>query len=232
MFDILSILGGTMKLLIVEDNFELANSYRNLLTNQNIVCDIAVNGNEALTKLSTIAYDLMLLDINLPDMYGTDVLRNLKSKNESVGVIMVTAQIDDKLIVESLNRGADDYLTKPVNQHELIARVHALHRRLNTNKQSVLELDNLVVDYPKNIITCNGNPLKLTNKEYLILTKLCELHPGYASSQELLNAVFDEYVTESSSLRVHIYNIKRKLKTEGIGIESSKGQGYRLCFQV
>ncbi len=219
-----------MKIIIVEDNFELANTYRQVLENENFVCDIATTGNEAIACLEANKYDIMLLDINLPDMLGSSILEQIPKKK--MGVIMVTARIDDRSIVNSLNSGADDYITKPVNHVQLVARIKALYRRMHLKSEEQLIIENLRLDYQKAVFYIDDQIINLTNKEFLILNKICQQYPGYVSSEELMNAVFDQYASESTSLRVHVHNLKRKLSEYNITINSNKGRGYVLCFQV
>lgn len=219
-----------MKVLIVEDQFEIADSYRRALGDANIVSDIAGTGAEAINKFKQGNYDVVLLDINLPDMSGISILEQIRGEQSTVGIIMITARTEDELIVSSLGLGADDYLQKPVKYTELVARINSVFRRYNLQTAVNKEVGNLEVDYSRNLIYINQEEVRFTNKEYLLISKLVNDYPGYCSTDTLTNAIYDEYVTESSAIRVHVYNLKRKLEKYQIIIENNKVRGYRLCF--
>lgn len=219
-----------MKILIVEDNFEIADAYRSELKKSNIICDIALNYSEGLTKVETGIYDIALLDINLPDKSGVELLNTIRLKQISIGIIMITARTEEELLIDSLDNGADDYLQKPVRYNELVSRVNAVYRRLQTRTTSNLKIENIEIDYARNIIMIDNQIVKMTNKEFLLTSKLCELYPGYCSTEQLNSALYDEYEISSATVRVHIYNLKKKLSQHQITIENSKNMGYLLCF--
>ncbi|WOO87987.1 response regulator transcription factor [Mollicutes bacterium LVI A0039] len=220
-----------MKILIVEDNFEIANAYREELKKHNMISDIAMNYEQGLKKINSNQYDVALLDINLPDKSGIELLNTVRMNQVPIGIIMVTARTEEQLIVSSLDDGADDYLQKPVRYNELISRVKAVHRRMQSRNTSNLSLESIEIDYSKNIVMVDNQILKMTSKEYLIMTKLCEHYPGYCTTEQLNGAISDEYEISSASIRVHIYNLKKKLQDHQITINNSKNLGYILCFQ-
>lgn len=219
-----------MKILIVEDNFELANSYRNELKKHNMISDIALNYTQGLSKIKTGVYDIALLDINLPDKSGIDLLNSIRDAKIAVGIIMITARMEEELLVNSLDNGADDYLQKPVRYNELISRVNAVYRRMQTRNTSNLCVKNIEVDYARSLIAIDGQIVRMTNKEFMITSKLCETFPGYCSTENLNSAIYDEFEISSATVRVHIYNLKKKLIKSNINIENSKNLGYILCF--
>lgn len=220
-----------MKILIVEDNFELANSYRSELKKHNMVCDIAQNYEQGLSKAKTGVYDIALLDINLPDRSGVELLNSIRINKLPIGIIMITARTEEELLVNSLDNGADDYLQKPVRYSELVSRVNAVYRRIQTRNTSNLVINNIEVDYARSLIAIDGEIVRMTNKEFMITSKLCETYPGYCSTEALNSAIYDEYEISSATVRVHIYNLKKKLANANISIENSKNLGYILCFQ-
>lgn len=221
-----------MKVLIIEDQFEIADMYRKTLNEQNIICDISQNAQNGLSKLQNSKYDLLLLDMNLPDMFGTKVLKELKKTQSTIGIIIITASNENNLLIESLNNGADDYLTKPINLNELIARVNAVYRRYNTISFDEIQIENISINPQKQLVLINDTELNLTQKEYLLFFKLVENYPGYIDKQNLISAIYDEYyVEDSSAIRVHIYNLKRKLKAFDISIINEKNKGYKLCLK-
>ncbi len=222
-----------MKVLIVEDNFELANIYRAVLNKNNIIADIALDLKQ-LAKKELKQYDLVLLDVNLPDGDGISALKKIRKNNRKISVIMISARNESDVVIAGLNAGADDYLRKPVDFDELIARINMVYRRKNVEQPEQFIYENLILDFDKQILTIDEQIINLTKKQYLIFAKLARSYPGFVSSDELLKAVYDEYVSESSSsLRVHVYNLKKKLANYNYDeiIVSEKSKGYSLCFQ-
>ncbi len=219
-----------MKILIVEDIFEIASSYREELSQHNMICDIAMNIKEAKNKLQSNEYDIALLDINLPDGSGVDLLNSIRKNGQNIGIIMITARTEDELLVQSLDDGADDYLQKPIKYYELISRVNAVYRRMQSRVTSNIKLENMEIDFSNSIITIDSTPVKMTKKEFLIVEKLCRTYPGYASTEQINASITDEYDVSSASIRVHIYNLKKKLEPYNISLENTKNLGYRLCF--
>lgn len=219
-----------MKVLIIEDQFEIADSYRKILNEANIINDIALDAECGLQKIHANDYDVVLLDINLPAMSGAELLTLLRQEQRDLGIIMITARTEDELMVSSLNEGADDYLQKPVKYNELVARIHAVYRRMQSRASSDLVVENLRINFSSNIVELDGVVCDVTNKEFLILAKLAKEYPGYVSTEAITKTIYDEYVYDSSAIRVHIYNLKKKIKFANIQIENNKNRGYKLCF--
>lgn len=219
-----------MKVLIIEDQFEIADSYRKILNEANIINDIALDAESGLQKIHANDYDVVLLDINLPAMSGAELLTLLRQEQRDLGIIMITARTEDELMVSSLNEGADDYLQKPVKYNELVARIHAVYRRMQSRASSDLVVENLRINFSSNIVELDGVVCDVTNKEFLILAKLAKEYPGYVSTEAITKTIYDEYVYDSSAIRVHIYNLKKKIKFAKIQIENNKNRGYKLCF--
>lgn len=220
-----------MKVLIIEDNFELADIYRKILNNSLISSDVALTGEEGITKLKINEYDIVLLDLKLPDKFGLDIIEYI---SDETGVIVITAENEEDLIVEGLNRGADDYLIKPVNYSELVARINALYRRKTMMKKSHESIENLEVDLSKKLVYIRGKEVDFSAKELMILNLLVREYPGYVTKNEIIKNLYDEYFDDNSSvLRVHIYNLKKKLEQEGtFSLKATKNKGYRLCSKV
>lgn len=220
-----------MKVLIIEDNFELADIYRKVLNNSLISSDVALTGEEGIAKLKINEYDIVLLDLKLPDKFGLDMIEYI---SDETGVIVITAENEEELIVEGLNRGADDYLIKPVNYSELVARINALYRRKTMMKKSHESIENLEVDLSKKLVYIRGKEVDFSAKELMILNLLVREYPGYVTKNEIIKNLYDEYFDENSSvLRVHIYNLKKKLEQEGtFSLKATKNKGYRLCSKV
>ena len=226
-----------MRLLVVEDEEDLAEGLRVGLARTGYAVDVAIDVAEAYDRLTVNEYDLMLLDINLPDGDGFDLCRSVRSGEvETPGdgdlrVLMLTARgnLDDR--VRGLDEGADDYLVKPFALAELLARVRALLRRDTAGTTAVLSVGPLRVDVARHRATLAGAPLALTPKEFGVLEYLITRPGLVVSSEELLEHVWDANADPfTQTVRVTVGTLRRKL---GDGwIETVVGRGYRLREEV
>lgn len=223
-----------MRLLIIEDELELLNTLAEGLRLSGFEVDTSCDGDEGLLLCQTEAYDLILLDINLPGMDGFEVLQKFRQENTQTPVLILSARgrIADK--VEGLDLGANDYITKPFHFEELEARVRSLTRRKFTQEDVCLSCGGIVFDTKSRSCSASGQVLTLTRKECGILEYLM-LHEGEIVSQEqLLEHVWDMSADSfSNSIRVHISSLRKKLRV-ALGydpIENRIGQGYimRAC---
>lgn len=222
-----------MRLLIVEDEVELASALARGLRREGHAVDIAETAGDAEVKLMSTAYDLVLLDWNLPDGSGVEMCRDIGTGAlEMFGgsrprVLMLTArdEIDDR--VDGLDAGADDYVVKPVAFPELAARVRALIRR-DEGGSPILDVAGLTLDPARFTASRDGDPLELTSKEFSLLHYFMR-RPGEVISQEdLLEHVWDENVDPFTNVvRVTISNLRKKLGDAEL-IETVPGRGYRL----
>lgn len=222
-----------MRLLVVEDEEDLAEGLRVGLARTGYAVDVALDAAEAYDRLTVNEYDLMLLDVNLPDGDGFTLCRSLRNGEvETPGhgdlrVLMLTARggLDDR--VRGLDEGADDYLVKPFALAELLARVRALLRRDTAGTSSVLTVGDVVLDVARHTATLRGDRLTLTPKEFAVLEYLM-VRPGHVvSSEELLEHVWDANADPfTQTVRVTVGTLRRKLG-EG-SIETVVGRGYRL----
>jgi len=222
-----------MRLLVVEDEEDLAEGLRVGLARTGYAVDVALDAAEAYDRLTVNEYDLMLLDVNLPDGDGFTLCRSLRNGDvETPGdgdlrVLMLTARggLDDR--VRGLDEGADDYLVKPFALAELLARVRALLRRDTAGTSSVLTVGEVVLDVARHVATLRGERLTLTPKEFGVLEYLM-IRPGHVvSSEELLEHVWDANADPfTQTVRVTVGTLRRKLG-EG-SIETVVGRGYRL----
>lgn len=219
-----------MRLLIVEDEKDLLYALQKGLQRESYAVDIASDGASALELLTVNTYDLLVLDINLPHLSGYEVLRNLRVHNNTIKVIIVSAnrEIEDR--IKGLDLGANDYLVKPFDFLELKARIRALLRREFSSKPMLIREGSLTINLLMNKITYNENEIPLTRKEYAIFKYLVENKGCVISSEELLEHIWDENADPfSSSVRVHIYSLRKKINNLGdekIKIETIKGVGY------
>jgi DNA-binding response OmpR family regulator len=222
-----------MRLLVVEDEEDLAEGLRVGLARTGYAVDVAFDAAQAYDRLTVNEYDLMLLDVNLPDGNGFDLCRSLRAGelptpgDNDPRVLMLTARggLDDR--VRGLDDGADDYLVKPFHLAELLARVRALLRRDGGGGSSQLTVGDIVLDAARHTVTVADRPLSLTPKEFGVLEYLMT-RPGHVvSSEELLEHVWDANADPfTQTVRVTVGTLRRKLG-EG-SIETVVGRGYRL----
>lgn len=220
-----------MRLLIVEDEKMLCDTIAKSLRQSGYEVDTCYNGREAKEILEVEHYDLVVLDLNLPEMDGMEVLRSLRATDEETGVLILSArsQIADK--VEGLDAGANDYLAKPFHLDELEARVRSLTRRKFIQSDTCLLCGRLSFDTKSREAAAEGQTIALTRKEGGILEYLL-LHQGRPVSQEeLIDHVWDSSVDLfSNSIRVHISSLRKKLKA-ALGydpIQNRVGVGYQI----
>lgn len=222
-----------MKILVVEDEPEMLESIERVLKQENALVETATNLNDALDKALIYEYDCILLDINLPDGSGLELLQELKKQNKSDGVLILSARnsLDDKL--EGLNLGADDYLTKPFHFSELIARVRSIVRRKKFDGNALLEIGNIRVDVTNQAITIRNEPVILNRKEFAILMYLISNKGRLVSKTALAEHVWGDNIDESDNFEFiysQIKNLRKKMNDldSGIEIQSIYGVGYKL----
>jgi DNA-binding response OmpR family regulator len=228
-----------MRILIVEDEPDLATAIAASLRRSGYAIDLAADGATAIDRVAVNEYDVVCLDLNLPDMDGLDVCRHVVAGSGPVNdavrpqpkVIMLTARgsIDDR--ITGLDSGADDYLVKPFSLDELNARVRALLRRDTTNGRSVITQAGIEMDTARHEVTYHDVPVDLTVKEFALLRWFL-LHPDEIHSAErLLAHVWDEHADPfTNTVRMTISNLRRKLADAGgrQPIETIPGRGYML----
>jgi DNA-binding response OmpR family regulator len=220
-----------MRILVVEDEKDLAEAIALGLQKQGYAADIALDGEEALTILEVNAYDLIVLDLNLPKVDGVEVCRRVRASGSSVGILMLTARtgLDDR--VRGLDQGADDYLVKPFHFPELLARVRAILRREGSPRPTILRVGELVLDPNAIRAYYRGIEISLTVKEFAILEYLAHNAGRIVSQEELLEHVWNDDANQfTQTIKVHINNIRKKLNAAGADdlIATVKGRGYML----
>lgn len=221
-----------MRILIVEDELDLANALARGLRQKGYAVDIAANGEKGWELGEINEYDLVLLDLNLPKLDGLEVCKRLRSSKPEMLILMLTARsrLEDKVV--GLDLGADDYLVKPFHFEELTARIRALLRRDLRVREPILCTGDLRLDPASRIAWQGKRRLELTSKEFALLEYLMR-HPGEVISQEELIAhVWNEDANLfTTSMRVHIHSLRRKLGDNANNpkyIETITGVGYRL----
>ena len=219
-----------MKILVVEDDRELSRAIKRLLEFNKYEVDVAFDGLEALDKVYYNEYDALILDYMMPKMDGITTLKTLRANDNNIPVLMLTAKasIDDK--VEGLDAGADDYLTKPFQIKELLARVRALLRRKGEVISS-LEFGDFTLDPNTAEVISKDKRVNLTNKEYQLLELFIRNKNVLLSTEKIMNTIWDfNSQAEINVVWQFISNIRKKLKLIGSNytIQAVRGIGYRL----
>lgn len=223
-----------MELLLVEDNERISRFLLKGLEESGFSVALAENGTEARSLLARRNWDVILLDIMLPDIDGMELLQYLRFKKINTPVLVVSALADPEDKVKALERGADDYLAKPFHFRELVARIHALLRRTKYNNESgdnVLICDNLVLDAEAHQVKRGDAAIRLTLQEFKLLQLLMENKNRVVSRSEILEAVWGiNYDTGTNVVDVYISYLRNKLDTdpEQKLIHTVKGRGYLI----
>jgi DNA-binding response OmpR family regulator len=204
-----------MRLLIVEDNLELAENIQSYLQLERYNVEIALNGLSAWESLQRTNYDCLVLDWNLPDIDGIELCQRIRSASMALPVLILTARSSKFDVVTGLSAGADDYLRKPFEMEELVARVNALIRRNRQLPNPVFDLGHgIVVDLNKNVATKNGKPVKLSPKEYMLLEYLILNANKVQDRMTILEHVWGNEEDElmfSQTIDVHVAYLRKKL---------------------
>jgi DNA-binding response OmpR family regulator len=217
-----------VRILVVEDEDVLADAIVRGLQRERMAVDVAYDGVDGLAKARVNAYDVIVLDRDLPRLHGDDVCRALVADGAVTRILMLTASgaLDDR--VEGLTLGADDYLPKPFAFAELVARVRALARRAHPPLPPVIERGDVAVDVARGVATRAGRDLGLTRKELGVLEALLAADGAIVSAEALLERVWDEHVDPfTNTVRVTIANLRRKLGDPAV-IDTVVGAGYRV----
>jgi len=222
----------TMKLLLIEDEPELAGEIINYLSGHGFRCEWAKNLEDALEKVAVFEYDSILLDLMLPDGSGFKVLKELKNQQKTEGVIIISAKESIENIVEGLQSGADDYLTKPFHLPELLARIQALIRRKNFTGSNSLQFNEISIDLLSKEVRVNQNKIELTKREFDLLLFLVGNKRRVLSKQaiaEHLSGDMADLMVSYDFVYAHIKNLKRKLSEAGGEdyIKTVYGIGYK-----
>jgi DNA-binding response OmpR family regulator len=191
------------------------------------------NGSDALNKISTVKPSLVVLDLMLPDIDGFEVCRQIRKKSD-VPVLMLTARKEDVDKIVGLELGADDYITKPFNPRELVARVKAILRRYRAGIKSgeAIEVGSLKIDPAKREVTVNEQPLSLRTKEFDLLTTLAQNLGVVLTRDRLLEIVWEtDYYGETRTVDIHINHLRDKLQDANVIIETVRGIGYKLILK-
>jgi two-component system cell cycle response regulator CtrA len=221
-----------MRVLLIEDDGATAQSIELMLKSASFVVYTTDLGEDGIDLSKVYEYDIIVLDLNLPDMSGFEVLRSLRASKVKTPTLILSglAGIEDK--IKGLGGGADGYMTKPFHKDELVARIHSIVRRYRGHAQSVIEIDDLIIKLDNKSVVVNGERVYLTGKEYQML-ELLALRKGTTLSKEMfLNNLYggmDE--PELKTIDVFICKVRKKLANASGGkdyIETVRGRGYML----
>ena len=221
-------------ILIIEDDQDIAENLRYNLEREGLKVRVAETGDKGLAAAldSQNPPALVILDLMLPGMSGIDICRRLRREpmTKRMPIIMLTARASEADRVAGLDIGADDYITKPFSVRELMARVRAVLRRTDEQAEAIYEDERLQIDYANMRVTCDGQAVKLTRKEFALLAALSRAAGRVGTRQRLLDDVWGhQYYGDQRTLDVHIRRLRQKLGACGDCIETVVGVGYRFA---
>ncbi|GAB4041104.1 response regulator transcription factor [Spirosoma gilvum] len=220
-----------MKILVIEDERKLARFIKQGLEQHGHVADLTHSGSEGLDYVASGLYDLVLLDLMLPGQTGFEVLQNLRTFGLTVPVMILSALSDPEKVVQGLDLGAVDYLRKPFDFNELLARIRVLQRRTTTGDNVVLRVADLEMRLVTHEALKHGERLDLTNREFALLELLMRRAGQLITKTEIAEKVWSvDFDMGSNVIEVHIYQLRKKLDAIGKPglIETIIGRGYRL----
>ncbi|MEO0520688.1 MAG: response regulator transcription factor [Cyanobacteria bacterium P01_A01_bin.116] len=221
-----------MRILLVEDDTRLAETLAEALNDQRYVVDIAADGETGWHQANILEYDLILLDVMLPELDGISLCARLRSHGSEVPILMLTACDTVHNEVSGLDAGADDYVVKPVDLQKLFARIRALLRRGSGNASPILEWGDLQLDPSTYEVSYALNPVRLTPKEFALLELLLRNGRRVLSRSVMLEHAWSlDSPPEEHTVKVHIRGLRQKLKAAGASatiIETVHSMGYRL----
>ena len=218
-----------MKILLAEDEVDLNNVVTRYLKKNGYSVDSVLDGEEALDYLEYGEYDLVILDIMMPKVDGFEVIKKLRNKGNHTSVLMLTARDSAEDKVKGLDLGADDYIVKPFDFNELMARIRAVVRRKYGNSSNKLVIGDLILDTSEKSVTRAGKQIELTGKEYEVLEYLMQSKNRILSREQIKEHVWDfDYEGDSNIIDVLIKNIRKKIDIEDGKqiIYTKRGLGY------
>ena len=222
-----------MKLLIVEDNFQLADDLSRFLSEHGFIVEISDTLESARGKIELYDYELIILDIGLPDGSGLEIIKQLKNKKSDAGILIVTAKnaIEDK--VKGLELGADDYITKPFHKAELNARIRSIIRRKKFNGSNIISINKIEIDLNSMAVKVNNIELDLTRKEYDLLLYFIYNKNRVLTKESIAEHLWGDHIDQADNFDFiynHIKNLRKKLQNTGAGnhIRSVYGMGYKF----
>ena len=228
------------RILLVDDEPNIISLAKLYLTRDGFEVDAVGNGRAALDAVAERQPDLIVLDIMLPEVDGLEVCRQLRAQDNPVMILMLTARDDDVDKILGLEMGADDYLTKPFNPRELVARVKAMLRRAArqqepgvSGSQDILEFGDLTVDLGAHDVYLKNYPIRLRNQEFDLLVTFMRQPGRVFSREQLLNQAWGyDYVGQTRTVDVHVGHLRKHLAASRMWIETVTGVGYKLIMKA
>jgi DNA-binding response OmpR family regulator len=220
-------------ILVVDDEPNIVELAKLYLEQEGYRVERVGNGSDALLKLNSAKPSLIVLDLMLPDIDGFEVCRQIRKKSD-VPILMLTARKEDVDKIVGLELGADDYLTKPFNPRELVARVKAILRRYQSGLRpgQAIEVGNLRIDPARHEATVDGQPLRLRTKEFDLLATLAQNLGVVLTRDRLLEMVWEtDYYGETRTVDIHINHLRDKLSGANASIETVRGIGYKMTLK-
>jgi DNA-binding response OmpR family regulator len=225
-----------MKVLIIEDEVELLIAISNFLTKETYICELAENYAKADDKLAIYEYDIILLDITLPDGNGLELLKSIKKHQKKAGIIIISAKnsLDDK--IHGLDIGADDYITKPFYLSELNSRIKAVLRRKQFDGTSILTFNEISVNTESKSVTINGNVIILTKREYDLLLFFMINKNRVLTKEAIAEHLWEDNIDMADTfdfIYTHLNNLRKKIRAAGGAdyIKTLYGMGYKFTSQ-
>ena len=210
----------TLSVLLIEDNLALARQVSRFLEGLGWQLDFADKGMQGVSLALTHHYDVIILDLNLPDCDGLTVCQQIKQQQTRLSpILMLTARdaFEDK--AKGFTQGADDYLTKPCDLRELALRCEALARRPQLHTATTLSKDGLELDMKANVASWQGEQLKITKVGFLLLHELVKVYPQPVARSDLISALWDDELPESNPLKSHMYNLRKALAKQAPALQ-------------
>lgn len=220
-----------MRILIIEDDKEIIKFLKPSLEGENFIVDVAEDGEKGSFLARTNDYDLIILDKNLPKKDGNCVCKDIRKKGKNTPILILSVEVGIDTKVKFLNDGADDYLTKPFSFEELLARIKALLRRPEKIEKDILEIDDLILDKNRKVVSRNDQEIYLTRKEFALLEYLMKNQGMALSRGMIMEHVWDMNVDPfSNTIETHILNLRRKIEHKNTKqlIQTLPGRGYRI----
>ena len=218
-----------MRLLLIEDDVELADGLQQSLAQSAYAVDVAHSGHEAKAACASARYEMMILDLGLPDVDGLTLLRELRAQGVTAPVLVLTARgdLDDR--IAGLDAGADDYLAKPFALGELEARVRALMRRGPDAGPHLIQFGQLTYEASTRRVTIDDADLDLTARELSVLETLLRRPRALVSKEQLFESLYSwDSEANLNAVEVYVSRLRKKLEPAGVGIRMFRGLGYRL----
>jgi two-component system, OmpR family, response regulator VanR len=217
-----------VRVLLAEDERRVADALARGLRREGMAVDVAYDGASALDKARLNTYDVVVLDRDLPELHGDEVCRILRDEEPDSRVLMLTAAARTDDLVDGLSLGADDYMPKPFNFAELVARLRALSRRAGAARPATLRSGDVELDPARRTVARAGRAVELTPKEFAVLETLMAASGGVVSNEELVQRVWDENADPwTNSVRMSVLRLRRKLGEPAV-VHTVKGAGYRV----